>query len=1160
VFKSFATFCVKEPMIILTVAVAVLLAGWYAKENVPIDAIPNIGQNQVIVLSNWSGRSPKDVEDQITYPLSIALLSVPGAESVRGKSLFGYSFVQVTFKDDIDFYWARSRVAEQLGTVTSILPDGVSPTLGPDATGLGQVFYYTLTPTPGSNLADLRSMQDYVVKYALQSVEGVSEVASIGGYVRQYQVEVDPDKLRFQNITLAQLNKAIQDANAEVGAKTVEQSGMEFIVRGKGFLGQGGRSQTIEDLENAVVTSRTGVPVRVKDLGYVQNGVSFRRGALDLNGAEAVGGVVVMRFGENPRKVIDGVKAKIKQLEPALNGVKINAVYDRTGLIDETIATLTTALVDEILITVIIIVLFLLHIRTSLIVALTLPAAVLIAFLAMRIFDLDANIMSLAGIAIAIGNMVDMGIVIAENIYQHLSNLYEKHIGKPVKQSVRIETIAGAVAEIAPALMTATATTVISFLPVFFLTGRDFKLFSPLAWTKTYALMASLLVSIVLLPVLCRYFLKPATDKKLPLRYTQAIATIVAAGIGYLIWAPASGSLPIVMAITLASGAVGYVAGSFIAKETLRPIEDNPVSMKILKTYNPLLRWSLNNRKIALGVPIVIFLIGLAAWQGIAPILWPVEKIVSAAGYDLNSSPTYTTVKKTLSGLKTDDWIALDEGSLFYMPTLLPSASFSKAMEVLQTQDTLIKDIPEVKDVLGKIGRAQSALDPAPGAMIETYITLKPKSEWREGITQKDIWDEINKRATFPGVTRASFLQPIEGRVVMLQSGIKAPMAVRIYGDDLEGLAEAAKAVANHLKLVPAVNAATVNPDIVLGKPYAEFEVDRQNAARYGMSVKAINDIIETSVGGKMVGQTVEGRERYSIRVRYLRELRDQIENLEQIPVVSPKGEVVPLGVLAKMKTTWGPAAISSEDARLVSHVAFAPSGIAGAIETVESVMSSLTNAQTRGELSLPPGYELQAVGSFQNQIEANKRLLWLVPMVMFANLFIIFLQFRKIGVSFLVFSGIPVAFGGGMILLGILGIEINTAIWVGFIALFGISVDNGVILASYLESVFRNKPAKSKEDIVNGVLEASARRVRPCLMTTATTIIALIPVIASTGRGADVARAMALPIFGGMFAALLGLIVVPVVYAMMKEHELSSNSENEPEWEPSPNLGPAVN
>jgi len=1077
--------------------------GYYSNKNASVDAIPNIGQNQVIVLTKWQGQSPKDVEDQITYPLSVALLAVPGAESVRGKSLFGFSFVQVTFSDDIDYYWARSRVSEQLPTVSGNLPEGANPVLGPDATGLGQVLYYVLEPSKPSNPAELRSLQDYVVKYALQSVDGVSEVASIGGYGREYQVDLDPDQLRFHNVPLQTVINALKNSNKEVGAKTIEQSDMEFIIRGKGFLGGGmGPDQTIADLQNTVVTSNQGVPLRIKDLAEVRNGTSFRRGGLDLNGAEAVGGIVVMRLGENPRAIISRVKEKISQLEPSLDGVKITPIYDRTNLIDETINTLSDALFHEILITILVIVLFLMHVKTSLIVASILPLSVYVTFIIMRHIGLDANIMSLAGIAIAIGNMVDIGIVIAENIYSRIS------VKNSLSLKERIKEIAAATAEVTPPLLTATATTVISFLPVFFLTGRDYKLFAPLALTKTFALLSALAVSLIVVPLLSRFLLREKLSlfakKSLPY-----IMTILGALISSSI-AKASWSENLWIGLAAAAGAAsGYFVGVMMAREKLLSPEKSVITKSIYTVYEPILRWSLGHKWLFLALPFLVLSIGVGAW----------------------------------SKLKTDDWIALDEGSFFYMPTMYPGISFSKAFEILQTQDTLIKEIPEVKNVLGKIGRADSALDPAPTAMVETYVMLKDKSEWRHGITEQEIWKEVTSKATLPGVTPASFLQPIEGRVVMLQSGIKASMAIRIYGDSLEGLAAAAEQIASHLKSVDVVNAMTVNPDIVLGKPYVEFEVDRTAAARYGMSVGAVNGLIATALGGSTVGKTIEGRERYPIRLRYQREYRDHLERLENLPVVTGKGETVPLKVLANMKTLWGPAGISSENARLVAHVSFAPAGKVGAIATVDTVMESLRKAQKSGNLTLPPGYDMEPVGSFQNQIEANQTLMWVIPLVILVNLFIIFIMFGRWSLSLLVFTGIPLAFGGGMILLLIMGIKINTAVWIGFIALFGIAVDNGVILSSYLEEKFKFNPPKSQKDIVENVVSAGLKRVRPCLMTTMTTIIALLPVLLSTGKGAEVAKGMALPIFGGMFSALLVLLVLPVLYAGLKEREINAQN-----------------
>ena len=1147
-------FCVKEPWLVILLAIGVSVAGWFSYQAIPIDAIPNVGENQVIVLTPWPGRSPKDIEDQVTYPLSISLLAVPGAESVRGKSMFGYSFVQVTFKDDIDFYWARSRVSEHLGTAASQLPDGVLPQLGPDATALGQIYYYTLQPPAnGMGLAELRSLQDFVVKYELQAVDGVSEVASIGGYVRQYQIEVDPDKLRYHNISLESLVKSIKGSNLDVGAKTVETTGMEYIVRSKGFLGSDGDTEkAISDIEETVIMQRDGVPVRVGDVANVQLGPDFRRGALDYKGAEAVGGVVVMRYGENPRVVIDRVKAKIAQLEPALKGVTIHGVYDRSGLIDETIATLTTALRDEILITAVIILLFLLHVRSSFVVAICLPAAVLMSFIGMQVMGVGANIMSLAGIAIAIGTMVDMAIIVSENIYGHLAD-WELRLEADelegtveIRAKARTQVIYDAAIEVAPAVFTAVMTTIVSFLPVFFLTGRDYRLFSPLAYTKTFAIAAAMIAAVTIVPALSRLILRSSRYSKLTSLATGISFAALLSTAAHFLWGDRLADhfgLPHWL-VTVIVGVLAFIAGWQLLRERIRPIEEIPSSRFVRWIYGARLRWALNHKIFALSFPAMLLVLGVGAWIGLPRVLRPLEKTANVLGANLNAFPGYVDAKQTFPGLRSDDWIALDEGSWFYMPTLYPAASFSQAMQVLQTQDVLIGQIPEVKDVLGKIGRVESALDPAPAAMVETYVMLKPKSEWREGVTARDVWDEINKVATLPGVTPASALQPIEGRVVMLQSGIKAPMAIRVYGDDLKPLAAPAMAVARQLKESPFVNTGTVNPDIVLGKPYVEFTVDREAASRYGMNAATVNQVIETALGGMNLISTVEGRERYPVRVRYNRDLREQIDQLTRLPVVTGSGAAVPLGELATLETTWGPGAINSENARLVAHVSFMPSGVTGDLESISAVEDQLRQAQllppsNPKHLSLPPGYSLEAVGSFRNQIEANRRLMWIIPLVIFINLLLIYFGFRNLPISLAVFSGIPVAFAGGMVLAGWMDVELNTAVWVGFIALFGLAVDDGVVMATYIHQLMQRRKVSSIEDIRNTVHEAGLKRIRPCMMTTITTLAALLPVLLATGRGADVARAMAIPVFGGMLAEPFTSFIVPTLYCAYLEFKM---------------------
>lgn len=1149
--KAILEFCIRERLIVLVASVVMIGFGWYATQKVPLDAIPNVGENQVIVLTEWNGRSPRDMEDQITYPLSVALQSIRGATSVRGKSMFGFSFVQVTFGDDVDFDRARSRVAEQLTTVSGSLPDGVTPVLAPDATALGQIYYYVLEAPPGVDLAELRSKQDFFIKYALQSVDGVAEVASIGGYVEQYQVEVDPDRLRYHNIPLSQIIEAVKASNIDVGAKTVEKGGMEFIVRGKGFIGSGRtESETIDQINNTVVLTRDGIPVRVRDLAQVQVGPAFRRGALDLNGREAVGGVVVMQYGENPRAVIQRVKKKIAALEPELDGIRILGIYDRTLLIDETVGTLTTALAEETVITIVIVVLFLLHVRASLIIAITLPMAVLMSFAAMKQFGVDANIMSLAGIAIAIGTMVDMGIIVLENIYGALAEEESRAEGPESRdrtsaragQRRRIEVIRDAAAEVVPAVMTAVTTTIVSFLPVFFLTGRDYRLFAPLAWTKTFALASSLIVAVTVVPALCRIFLHSSRTPRWVGIATGIALGSLAAATCHFVWHDQIAAWNVLEPglVTPLAGLIGFSAGWWMMRERVRSMEENPASRFMRFLYAGRLRLALRRKMLMLSFPLLIFVLGLGAWIGLPTVLRPVERVVAMFGADLNEVPGYIQAKHLFTGLKSDDWIALDEGSWFYMPSLYPAASFNQAMETLQSQDTLIKGIPEVANVLGKIGRVDSALDPAPAAMVETYVMLKPRGEWREGMTERKIWDEINAVATLPGVTPASPLQPIEGRIVMLQSGIKASMAVRVYGDSLEGLSQASLAVAEQLKQHHLINAGTVNPDIVMGKPYYEFEVDREEAARYGMTTMSVNEIVSAGLGGLDVTTTVEGRERYPIQIRFNRDVRERIEELPLVPVVTHTEEVVPLARLAQVETAWGPGAINSEDSRLVAHVMFSPNGSAGDLETVASVMDSLRVARENGALEFPEGnFELQAVGSFQNQIEANQRLMWILPSVFLINLLLHYLHFRNLPISLVVFSGIPIACAGGMIAIAVMGVELNTAVWVGFIALAGLAADDGIVMASYIHSRLKRRTITTVADLRNEIYEAGLKRIRPCVMTTITTLCALVPVLMATGRGADVARAMALPVFGGMMVEPFTTFVVPTVYCAYMEFKL---------------------
>ena len=746
--KQLIDFCIRERLLVVLFCFGIVAYGIYAAKNVPVDAIPNVGENQVIVLTDWMGRSPKDIEDQITYPLSIALQAVPGAKSVRGKSMFGFSFVQVTFGDDVDFYWARSRVAEQLTTVSGSLPDEVTPTLAPDATALGQIYYYVLDAPAGMDLAELRSKQDFFIKYALQSVEGVAEVASIGGYVKQYQIEVDPDELRYHQLPLSTVIDAVKASNIDVGAKTVEKSGMEFIVRGRGFIGSGKtEAETIEQIEDTVVATRNGVPITVGELANVQTGPAFRRGALDFNGHEAVGGVVVMRYGENPRKVIDRVKTKIESLESELSGIKIVGVYDRTQLIGETISTLTTALSEETVVTIVVMLLFLLHVRASLIIAVTLPMAVLMSFIAMHLFGVDANIMSLAGIAIAIGTMVDMGIIVLENVYDSLADWEAE--GSPGGSTQRLTVIRESALEVIPAVITAVTTTIVSFLPVFLLTGRDHRLFTPLAWTKTYALASSLIVAVVVVPMLCQLLLR-SSKPRLVTRWfaTVGSAALVAVLLGYVWEQPLSEHTGLTQIALLIGGALlGALAGWWMSAERVRPIEENPVSRFVRWLYGGRLRFALNNKGVALSFPALIFVLGLGAWIGLPTVLRPLESVAKMVGAELNDVPGYVKAKHLFTGLSSDDWIALDEGSWFYMPTLYPAASFfSSNGSPANARRHYSARFPKSQNVLGEDRSRRVGARSGPGRNGRDLRHAETPQRNGEKVVspERDIWNQIN--------------------------------------------------------------------------------------------------------------------------------------------------------------------------------------------------------------------------------------------------------------------------------------------------------------------------------------------------------------------------------------------------------------------------------
>ncbi len=1236
-------FCLENKLVVMLFTVGLILWGvlvapfdWkldaLPRDPVPVDAIPDIGENQQIVFTEWMGRSPQDIEDQITYPLTTALLGLPEVKTVRSYSMFGFSSIYIIFREKAEFYWTRSRILEKLNSLPSgLLPAGVQPQLGPDATALGQVLWYTLEgrdpagkPAGGWDPQELRSVQDWYVRYALQGVEGVAEVSSIGGFVKEYQIDVDPDALRTYRLTLADVFAAVKGSNLDVGARTIEINSVEYVIRGLGFI------KSLDDLRKTVVTSREGVPVTLAQLASVKFGPALRRGALDKAGAEAVGGVVVTRFGENPLEVIKRVKARIVEITPGLPGKtladgtesKINIVpfYDRTGLIYETLGTLEDAIRDEILVTIIVVVLMVMHLRSALLISSVLPLAVVFAFVAMKVTGVDANIVALSGIAIAIGTVVDMGIVLVENILKHLDN------APPGENS--LETVYRACSEVGGAVLTAVTTTVISFLPVFTMEGAEGKLFRPLAYTKTFALIGAILVALTLIPPLAHWLIAGKFRSRLAgwglwgaLALTGLIAPFVVSWFpfwaGLLFIAVAAFNLvsdripPVWRKRTLyAFNFIFALVVVFILARTWAPLgPDVPVHnvifvlltvgglllamMAFVHFYPQILARLLRAKLLFMALSSMLVVWGLLAWLGFGQVFgW-------LPGW-AKDNPVYTSAYHAFPGLGKEFMPDLDEGSYLYMPTVMPHASIGEVMDILRKQDMAIRAIPEVEMVVGKLGRAESPLDPAPISMIETIVTYQseyrtdadgrlltfsydrkkeaflrdangelipdpdghPYRQWRDSIrSPDDIWREIARVAAVPGSTSAPKLQPIAARVVMLQSGMRAPMGLKVYGPDLATIEQVSLEIEALLKQVPSVNAEAVLADRIVGKPYLEVTIDRDAIARYGIKIQMVQDVIEVAIGGKPITTTVEGRERYPVRVRYPRELRDSIEGIENILVAAADGTQIPLKQLARIDYVRGPQAIKSEDTFLVGYVIFDKRAGFAEVEVVEQANALLQSKIASGELTVPAGVSYKFTGSYENQIRAEKRLSIVLPIALFAIWLILYFQFKRIAVTLLVFSGIAYAWSGGFVLAWLYGqpwfldfslfghslrdlfqvhtINLSVAVWVGFLALFGIATDDGVIMATYIGQRLDEAPSETVADIRARILEAGAKRVRPAMMTIATTVLALLPVLTSTGRGSDVMIPMAIPTFGGMMFAIVTVFVVPVLYCSLEEARL---------------------
>lgn len=1137
-----------------------------ARDPIAVDAIPDIGENQQVVFTTWAGRSPRDVEDQITYPLTVSLLGLPGVKTIRSFSYFGYSSIYILFNEEVEYYWSRSRVLEKLSALPpSLLPDGVLPALGPDATALGQVFWYTIEgrdrqgrPTGGWDPQEIRTVQDWYVRYALQGASGVAEVASVGGYVREYQIDIDPAALRAFDVTIPQVIDAVRESNLDVGARTIEVNRVEYVVRGIGFI------QSIEDLEQATVAVGPGnVPIRLKELGTVGLGPALRRGALDKNGAEVVGGVVVARFGENPLAAIHNVKEKIAEIaagmpektlpDGTISKLTIVPFYDRTGLIYETLNTLEEALTQEVLITILVVAGLLLHAASSLLISLLLPLGILFAFILMKVFEVDANIVALSGIAIAIGTMVDIGIVLCENIYSRLAS--------PPPGETRLQSIYQASIEVSGAVLTATLTTVVSFLPVFALEAAEGKLFRPLAYTKTFSLIGALVVALLIIPPAAHLLFKKPKISSSPSRLQRftALGRLTLPGLLGLValyllsisWRPLGVSSGLVL---------NFLMAALVVAATL-------VSVRLFeKYYTSILGWFLRYKAAFALFPLTVLLLGALSWSRMGEEFMP----------------------------------PLDEGSFLYMPTTMPHASIGESLDILQKLDRAIAGIPEVESVVGKLGRAESALDPAPVSMFENIVNYKSEfavndhgellyfayddkrgeflrddqgqlipdedgeafRQWRPHIRSvDDIWSEIQKAAVVPGATSAPKLQPIQARLVMLQSGMRAPMGVKIKGPSLEEIDAAGKQIERFLREVELINPATVVADRVVAKPYLEIEVNRSQIARYGLSVEDVQRVIEVAVGGMPLTTTVEGRERYPVRIRYQRELRDDPESLAEILIPTPSGAQIPLKELAEIRFERRAQMIKSEDTFLTSYVVFDKASDAAEVEVVEAAKRHLANKIDSGELKLPAGVSYSFAGTYENQLRAKKRLLLIVPFTLLLTFLLLYLQFRSTVLTMLVFSGIFVAWSGGFILLAlyaqpwfldfsVFGLDLretlnvrtfnlSTAVWVGFIALFGIATDDGVLMATYLRQAFRTERPEGVDAIRKAVLEGAARRIRPAMMTTATTLLALLPVMTSRGRGSDILVPMALPVFGGMLIAILTVFVVPVCYSALAERRL---------------------
>ncbi len=1072
----------------LVLCAALVLAGWGIKalRDTPVDAIPDLSENQVLVYADWTGRSPQEVEDQVTYPLSVNLQGLGGVKAIRANSMFGFSLVTVVFEDRVPGSTARQRVSERLNLVGEQMPAGVAPRLGPDATGLGWVYQYYLDVDPakagtnGYDLGRLRAIQDYFLRYSLQGVPGVAEVAGVGGFAKQYQIEVHPGSLRRAGITLSQVMDAVAASNLNVGAKVIEENGMEFVVRGLGLV------HSIADLEKIVVADPNGIPVRLRDVANVEVGGDFRRGALDVGGREVVGGIVVMRTGENAMEVLRRVKARLADIAPGLPpGVTVRAFYDRGELITRTIDTLKHALTEELLLVTLAHVLFLFHFRSILIVTLPLPLSILGSFILMERFGVSSNIMSLSGIAIAIGVLVDAGIVMTENVIRHCEEAEEAKRGNSgssnTSRHIRLtpaETLActlKAATQVGRPIFFSMAIILLAFVPVFALGGQEGKLFHPLAFTKTFACLAATILAVTLVPVLC----------------------------------------------------------SLLVRGPFHREQDNWLMQVLMRIYLPVLDWALEHRKTVLGTAAALLVAAAVTALGL-PRPW-LERI----------APKHPRLAARLSGFGSEFMPPLNEGSLLFMPVLLPSTSLTEVKRIMAEQDRVIAETWEVAGVAGKLGRSDTATDPAPVEMIETTLQLKPESEWRPGMTRQKLIAELTRKLTvLPGYV-PGFLQPIENRVLMISTGIRAQLGVKLLGSDLNQLQQLAFEVEKLVRSIP--GATGVAPSRVQGKPYLNIEIDRAAIARYGLTVREVLDVVEAGIGGRTVGTRIEGRERFPIQVRYDSATRDDIERLIDVPVPVRSGKFLPLGSLAHIRRSEGPGEIASENGRLR---VFVQANVDG--RDLGSFVNEVRDRIDREiKPNLPVGVTVEYSGQYENQLHAAATLRLIVPAVLLIIFLLLHQVYNSLKEAAHVFLAVPFALSGSVFLQAWLGYPFSVAVWIGYISLFGIAIQTGVVMVIYLEEAIDRKRKAfggvlTRTHLLEAIKEGARLRLRPKVMTVATTIASLLPIFWSTRTGAEVMKPLAAPVVGGCISSLIHILVVtPVIVAWLRERELDAAAWN---------------